>query len=163
MRLGAVFRLALEAVVLTLLAVGVGLIANAYSPFGIPLTYEGEPPWVPKGVRMLTLEEGVALYNQGAVFVDARPQHEYEEGHVAGAIHLDVETEVYLIPERLGHVPSDFPIVAYCDSFECGLSTHLADELQKFGYTNITVFKPGWSAWIKANLPTEQGPGPTPF
>lgn len=154
-------RTVLEALGLLVLGAVVGLAGNALSPRGMALTLSGQPPWIDERIRMLTLEEGKALFQQGAIFVDARNEAEFLKAHIDGAFHLDVESpdKDRLIVERLDMLPRDLPIVTYCDSQECGLSKHLAEDLLDFGFTNVSVFKPGWNEWVKENLPIEEGPG----
>jgi hydroxyacylglutathione hydrolase len=42
--------------------------------------------------------------------LDVRQRDEYERGHVPGAVHLMAGD----VPERLGSLPKDRPIVAIC-------------------------------------------------
>jgi rhodanese-related sulfurtransferase len=46
------------------------------------------------------------------------------------------------------------PIVLYCGGgFRSALA---ADALQKMGYTNVISMDGGWSAWVRAGMPTEK-------
>ncbi|GMV50730.1 sulfurtransferase [Nitrospirales bacterium NOB] len=89
-------------------------------------------------------------------FVDVREDHEYEEDHAAGAVHLgkgvierDVET---VIPQK------HEPIVLYCGG---GYRSVLAaDSLQLMGYTDVRSMEGGIKAWRVAGYPIERGRRP---
>ncbi len=86
------------------------------------------------------------------VLVDVREESEYAAGHAAGAVHIgkgvierDIEAKV---PD-----PAT-PLVLYCGGgFRSALA---ADALQKIGYTNVVSMDGGWSAWVKAGMPTSK-------
>jgi rhodanese-related sulfurtransferase len=52
----------------------------------------------------------VPLRDRGAVVLDVREPAEFEEGHLAGAIHVPLGG----LPRRLDSLPADRLIVAYC-------------------------------------------------
>lgn len=88
--------------------------------------------------------------------MDVREDHEYEEDHAAGAVHLgkgvierDVET---VIPQK------HEPIVLYCGG---GYRSVLAaDSLQLMGYTDVRSMEGGIKAWRVAGYPIERGRRP---
>ena len=47
------------------------------------------------------------------------------------------------------------PVVVYCSGEECGSSEDLAYELQAEGFTNLYVFKGGWTEWSENGHPIE--------
>ena len=103
-------------------------------------------------VRECTVADVKARLDAGDKFVlvDVREDGEYAAGHAAGAVHIgkgvierDIEAKV---PDP------NTPIVLYCGGgFRSALA---ADALQKMGYTNVVSMDGGWSAWVKAGLPT---------
>ena len=105
-------------------------------------------------VRECTVDDVKARLAAGEtfVFVDVREDGEFTAGHAAGAVHIgkgvierDIEAKV---PD-----PAT-PIVLYCGGgFRSALA---ADTLQKMGYTNVVSMDGGWSAWVKAGMPTEK-------
>lgn len=105
-------------------------------------------------VREITVQEVRRKQQAGErfEFVDVREDHEWSQGHAAGARHLgrgilerDAEK---LIPE-----PAT-PIVLYCGGgFRSALS---ADNLQKMGYRNVFSVAGGMRAWREAGLPEEK-------
>ena len=105
-------------------------------------------------VRECTVDDVKARLAAGETFVlvDVREDGEFSAGHAAGAVHIgkgvierDIEAKV---PD-----PAT-PIVLYCGGgFRSALA---ADALQKMGYTNVVSMDGGWSAWVKAGMPTEK-------
>ncbi len=104
-------------------------------------------------VRETDVEEVKQWIDRGEKFclVDIREDHEWERGHLPGAIHLGkgiIERDIVdAIPEK------SQTIVLYCGGgFRSALS---ADNLQKMGYTNVLSMDGGWSGWNEAGYPTE--------
>ena len=149
----------LEAMAIVIVGTALGLVANAISPVGLEILHakQSAPPWWAEGVKKAEIDEGIALYESGAFFVDARPEDEYLRGHIAGAVSVDVERAETLIFERLDMLPRDTRVVTYCDDFACGSSMQLAQALHDYGFEDVTVFHPGWSVWTEQNLPTADG------
>jgi rhodanese-related sulfurtransferase len=105
-------------------------------------------------VRECTVDDVKARLAAGEKFVlvDVREEGEYAAGHAAGAVHIgkgvierDIEAKV---PDP------NTPLVLYCGGgFRSALA---ADAVQKMGYTNVISMDGGWSAWVKAGMPTEK-------
>lgn len=73
------------------------------------------------------------MRKEGAVIVDLRFKHEYESGHVPGAIHAPYTR----LAEYLEQIPLDKPIVVHCHSgFRAAVSSSY---LQRHGYKVSTV------------------------
>lgn len=87
-------------------------------------------------------------------FIDVREDHEWQQGHAAGAEHLgrgiierDIENK---IPDTAAE------IVLYCGGgYRSALS---ADNLQKMGYTNVYSMAGGYRAWKEADYPITNEP-----
>jgi rhodanese-related sulfurtransferase len=85
------------------------------------------------------------------ILIDTREDHEWANGHVAGAVHMsrgiierDIETQVADKATKL---------VLYCGGgFRSAL---VADNLQKMGYTNAISLDGGWRALKESGLPLE--------
>lgn len=83
--------------------------------------------------------------------IDVREDHEWEKGHIAGAIHLgkgilerDIEQTV---PD------TDAKLILYCGGgFRSALA---ADALDRMGYTNVKSMAGGWRRWNELGLPVE--------
>ena len=85
--------------------------------------------------------------------VDVREQHEWDRGHLPGAIHVargilerDAE-ETFPDP--------DAPLVLYCGG---GYRSALAAQsLARMGYGNVASMDGGWRAWTDAGYEVEGG------
>lgn len=84
--------------------------------------------------------------NKDVKLIDVREDHEWNEAHAAGALHLgkgiierDIETTV---PDK------DTELILYCGGgYRSALAT---DALQRMGYTNVFSMDGGWRAWKEA-------------
>jgi len=86
--------------------------------------------------------------------IDTREDHEWDRGHLPGAVHLSrgiIERDIEkLIPDR------NATIVLYCGG---GYRSALAaDNLQKMGYTKVISMDGGWRGWNEAGYPVESVP-----
>lgn len=94
------------------------------------------------------------LFAENTVFVDARAEEYYVNGHIPGAIcNDDFDT---LLEELEDTINSDESFVVYCSDDDCGSSEDLSYELQSYGYNKILLFKGGWKEWVDANMPKEK-------
>jgi len=65
------------------------------------------------------------------VILDVRPEHEYASGHLPGAAHIPLEQ----LSNRLGELPHDKEIVAYCRGRYCVLAHDAVRLLNANGLT----------------------------
>jgi rhodanese-related sulfurtransferase len=143
-----------RALLMVVLGAGLGLLANALSPKGIPLITP--PKETPKAEAFLPLQEAYKLWQGGgALFLDARNPEDYESGHIAKALNFPAEKFEEYYPKLGPLLSSDAPIVVYCNGEQCELSHRLAKELQQVGTTNVHMLFNGWTAWSTAGYPTE--------
>ena len=98
----------------------------------------------------IDLDLAKQLFEANTLFVDARAEENYHEGHIPDAICYD---DFNLLVEQLENtIGMDDQFVVYCSDSDCGSSEDLSYELQSYGYNNILLFKGGWKEWIDANL-----------
>ncbi|MBI3259470.1 MAG: hypothetical protein HYZ54_08370 [Ignavibacteriae bacterium] len=89
------------------------------------------------------------LEDKDVLFIDARNDDEWNEGHIPGAIHIFPEDFQKHIPEIIG-LPRDKRIVAYCSGGpECPLSHEICDQLANFGFKRLFIYFGGWTEWKK--------------
>jgi len=136
----------------------IGLISNAVRSDGIPLLAEeievaddledvaGEPVAI-----SLTLAK--QLFDEGVIFVDARDDEYYVEGHIQNAWKSGFFMELMFKLDSLQ--TKNGPVVLYCSDDDCGSSEELAYDLYNEGFTKLFVFKGGWVEWDKAGYPVE--------
>jgi rhodanese-related sulfurtransferase len=87
--------------------------------------------------------------NGEAVIIDVREQDEWDEDHIADAIHLSRGTIELDIEEKVPD-PSAM-IICHCGGG--GRSALAAESLQKMGYKNVRSMAGGLKAWKAAGLP----------
>jgi rhodanese-related sulfurtransferase len=111
------------------------------------------------GLRLITLEEGEELWRtRGAVFVDARKETEFREGHVPGALSAPAAKAEKALPQTILALPRAGVLAVYCEGGDCQSSLLLAKRLREGGFEDVRVMTGGWAEWTKAGLPAESGP-----
>jgi rhodanese-related sulfurtransferase len=98
--------------------------------------------------QMIGVREAIAL-GDGALWLDARPDAEFEHEHVPGAIQLNEDRFNELLPQMLQVWSPQRKVVVYCSSQACGASREVARRLRnEAGLTNVFVLEGGWEAWL---------------
>ena len=116
---------------------------------------------VPEGT--LTLRQSHDLWEQGAYFVDARHEHEFEAGHIEYAFWLpstlfDTDSDrAFAVVDRM---PPDATVVIYCVGGECDASHNTARRLKQIGFSDLRIMGAGYDDWVAAGFPTEEGGQP---
>ena len=119
-----------------------------------------------KGLQVVEGEKALALfhdshYEQGLIiFIDARNEEQYKQGHIPGAYLFD-----HMYPEKyLGSVlpacGAAQQIVVYCHGGDCELSEFAAEFLRgSAGISNdkIFIYAGGMKDWQGKGLPLETG------
>jgi len=129
-----------------------------------PQTEAQQPPaqQARKSWTAPSAQEAWNLFQQQAVFLDARRSEDYAAGHIAGARSFsvwegDIETKLQQLPAQ--GVSPDSPIVTYCSGGNCEDSAILAEKLADLGYTRIYVYEGGFPEWQQQGRPVETGAG----
>lgn len=94
-----------------------------------------------------------ALTSNSAFFIDARELHDFQEGHLRGAIHLPSSAIYASIEAVLSVVPdTSARVIVYCGGGNCEASHNVAGALRgDFGYTNVLIYTKGWEEVISAS------------
>ncbi|MBU0987957.1 MAG: rhodanese-like domain-containing protein [Proteobacteria bacterium] len=157
----------IELVILLSLSILTAFAVNYFSPRGIALfgewdTSEGvisaksKKDVISHELEINTVLSAKKTYDGGkAVFVDARSQETFEEGHIKGAVSLPVGRFDEYFDKFKKTYPISSYIVTYCSGRECNDSHKLAQFLLAEGYLNISVFIDGYPAWEDAGYPIE--------
>lgn len=155
-------RLLRQSLFIVTLAFALAFAVNAIRPDGLPL-FQPEASAIAAATAdgEVSIQDAALLYASGrAVFVDARMDIEYSEGHIAGALNLPTDSFDYIYPDLAEELQKKESIVTYCDGEMCELSHRLADELRAKGLKNVYVLRNGWSLWQLEKLPVKQGMEP---
>jgi rhodanese-related sulfurtransferase len=103
-------------------------------------------------VREVSREEARKLLDEGAQLVDVRADHEWEAGRIAGATHVPLQQ----LPERLGEIDKDRPVVLYCRGGN--RSSMATAALADAGYDAVKLSE-GIVGWSGEDLPLEPEDG----
>ncbi|HDR16108.1 MAG TPA: rhodanese-like domain-containing protein, partial [Desulfobacteraceae bacterium] len=107
---------------------------------------------------IISLEECLRLFeNEEVLFLDARPEKQYAEGHIKGAVNLPWQDLDRYFMEVIDRLEGPEAIITYCDGEACDLGHELALFLKEMGFENVYVLVNGWSVWRAAGLPIERG------
>jgi len=98
----------------------------------------------------------LARVHAGEVTVlDVRPVEEYRAAHIAGAVSVPLKE----LEARLGRLPKDREVVAYCRGPYCVLAPEAVKVLRARGYRAV-VLEDGVSEWRAQGLPVAEGEAP---
>jgi rhodanese-related sulfurtransferase/DNA-binding transcriptional ArsR family regulator len=95
------------------------------------------------------------VQSDAVVILDTRPAHEYEAGHIAGAISIPVNE----LQQRLRELPRDKEYVAYCRGPYCVYADR-AVELLLGSRRRARRLVAGFPEWQAAGLPIARGTEP---
>lgn len=118
------------------------------------------------GLQLATSNQAAAWFTDPRrqtakiVFVDARNEEDYKNGHIPGAwLFNPYEEEKYLNAVAPVCQAAD-KVLVYCHGGECDDSLSAATELRDVGVpgTNIFVYAGGMSEWLTTGRPVETGP-----
>ena len=93
-------------------------------------------------------EEARKLIDEGAQLVDVRADHEWEAGRIAGATHVPLPE----LPQRIGEIDKDRPVVLYCRGGN--RSTMATAALADAGFDAVKLSE-GIVGWSEEDLPLE--------
>lgn len=106
---------------------------------------------------MISAEEAKKLFDDGAVFLDARIESEFKAGHVPQAFHLNSSTfGTPAAADAMKALDPSQPAVIYCGGGDCDASKNLAILLQGAGFTKLHIFEAGFPDWEKHGYPVEK-------
>lgn len=93
------------------------------------------------------------------IFVDARKEDLYVEGHIPGALHCDPYDAAQHIDAVIKRANGVERVIVYCGGDDCEDSIFLCRELIDAGVPedSIYLFPGGWKDWSAKQLPVETG------
>jgi len=159
------------------LSVCLGLLLNQLHNQPLPLAYQSKIERLRQAVAHLSgddLPQNLTLAgkelslsefqkfvkNKQGLILDARPEIFHRLNHVPGARSLprdDFENAYNHLKETL-EKDKNQPLVVYCSGASCEDSEMVQQALVKLNFTNVAVFRGGWSEWTQAGLPEEKTP-----
>jgi rhodanese-related sulfurtransferase len=88
------------------------------------------------------------LRRGNVVVLDVRPEPEFRQGHIAGAVSLPIS----VLPRRLRQLPKTAEVVAYCRGPYCVYADDAVHMLRRRGYRAARL-EDGFPEWARAGLP----------
>jgi rhodanese-related sulfurtransferase len=82
------------------------------------------------------------------LLIDVRPEDEYRYGHLPGAVSLPLDD----LPQRVGELPRDRPIIAYCRGRFCQTADEAVALLRRQGF-DAHRLEGGWPEWWAEGRP----------
>ena len=102
----------------------------------------------------ISLDKAKDFFENGVLFIDARDEVYYNDGHIKNAMkNVFLMELIFNIEEKQ---TKEEPIVVYCGDPGCGDSEDLAYDLQNEGFKKLFVFKGGWLELSAANYPADR-------
>ncbi len=107
-------------------------------------------------ISTVSVDEAAALFHSNnAVFIDARPESAYNEGHIQGALCLpwhQAEEKCFGVIEN---IPPEKDIITYCDGATCDLCDPESAFLCDLGFEKVRALVNGWTVWKQNSLPID--------
>ncbi len=105
-----------------------------------------------KSLETLSSGELAEKMQQGDItIIDVRPEHEFNEGHIAGALNIPVEN----LSEKMDELPKNQEVVAYCRGPFCVFADDAVELLREKGFKAKRLDE-GYPEWMLEQLPVEQ-------
>ena len=128
------------------------LVALAFLPgIGQALYFRDKVSWqspIPAS-EIVTLAQARA-WGRNAIWVDARPDVEFERDHIPGAVLLNEDRWNELLPQFLARWSPEKRVVVYCSSQSCNASREVARRLKdEAQLKDVFVLQGGWEEWLK--------------
>ena len=91
-------------------------------------------------------------WGDSVLWVDARPEAEFERAHVPGAMLLNEDEWDAHLRTLLTAWSPERKLVVYCSAQSCSASHAVAERLRhEAGLQNVYVLEGGWEEWQKGN------------
>lgn len=85
--------------------------------------------------------------NDGLV-VDCRRSNSFVVGHIPGAISLPANCKLTTLCQFRKRFAVNRKIIVYCENEHCNFANHVASLLGVLGYSDVTVYRPGWEGYL---------------
>jgi rhodanese-related sulfurtransferase len=188
MRTGEVQKIFLEAMAVAIVGAGLAFAANELSPRGLTLRRNYFPTGVATATNLAPTrlpsrqdasdDDAVAarlkskglvcigrneverlLVDSQIIFVDARDEDKFEEGHIPGAYELDPYHPERAMGTVLPLCQAAPKVVVYCAGGECEDADSVAILLRDAGVSadRLVVYGGGMNDWLAQHKPVEKG------
>lgn len=99
-----------------------------------------------------------AVEQRSAILVDARWKHDFDHGHIPGAVNVEPNTTAKACLSLLSGVSKSASVIVYCQTDACPYSGMVARTLENAGFRDVRLYKEGWREWdSRTNAPARDG------
>ncbi len=120
------------------------------------INYNNQDELILSEVKAVTIEQTYKLYiSQKSIFIDARDQWDFNEGHIKGAINIP-EYKFNTNDSIVTSLDKNKLYVIYCEGNDCDVSRRLTQKLAEINFTNLYIFIGGWYEWENSGYPIEK-------
>lgn len=123
------------------------VLAGMFAACQQPTTVQSQ---VTENVELAVFEKYIAD-KQGAQLLDVRTPDEFKNGHIKGALNLDIYDADF--DAKLAKLDHDKPVLVYCKSG--GRSGQAAEKMKTMGFKEVYNLKGGMLAWSNAGKAVE--------
>ncbi|MEX2606566.1 MAG: rhodanese-like domain-containing protein [Kiritimatiellia bacterium] len=100
------------------------------------------------GVDVIGTEDARTFQESGShLFLDARSQQEYDQGHIPMAMPLPLREFESAFPQLAPMLEPDTPLVVYCSGPLCDDGLHLILRLREAGFGGGILYLDGMEGW----------------
>jgi len=118
------------------------------------VSFAGDAPKSVPGATTVHAAGAKNLFDKGVPFVDVRGDEDYKDGHIKGAIHLELKG-VLSYESLSAKIKKDQEVVFYCNGPKCGLSSHACEKAVGWGFTKVYYYYDGFPDWKSKGYPVE--------
>ena len=105
--------------------------------------------WVALGKDEVVLDAAL-LSDKNVLWIDARPEADYAQAHIPGALPLNEDNWDEQLPAVLSAWQPGRRVIVYCGSRQCEASREVAGRLRdETGLADVLVLKGGWESWMR--------------
>lgn len=152
-------KILIQSLIIIITAAIIGFTVNLFHSRGFRLV-NIQTPSISSIVAITPLEAYIKLQGK-TIYVDARSQKEFAEGHITGSINIPAHPEsvmMEMLSKNFSDINSDRELVIYCNGNDCPSSEELAKKLVSLDYSrHIYIIRDGFPAWQKAKYPVTGG------
>lgn len=128
------------------------LVTLAFVPgIGQAIYYRDKVSWesrIPLS-ELVTVAQSKS-WGQNVIWLDARPDADFEADHIPGALPLNEDRWNELLPQFLAAWSPEKKVVVYCSTQSCNLAVEVARRLRNEAQIkNVFVLQGGWEEWLK--------------
>jgi rhodanese-related sulfurtransferase len=144
---------------IVLLSLLLGLVVNQLHSSGIPLNLLLSTSPIEKTdagkIYYISVDSARSLLqNPGTVFIDIRPEDDYQFDHIIGAVNLPL---FKLIRESIPTGIASDSLIIYDEAGNLEQLKLAAGILAKTGVPSVSILINGYLQWVERNYPVERG------